>query len=222
MQVYNGVESLGGIEQEPNIYLVDGDLLVDCGTGFLFTQLKDYIESHYESYKIKALVNTHCHFDNAGATKKVRDWLKAKICMHVEDKGALESGEGMLAEFFDERPKIVTIDKPLKDGVKIRTSNFNFEVVHTPGHTPGSICLYEKDRKILISGDTIFDEKIGRTDLLGGDSRRMLMSLNRLLDYEVQYLLPGHGPPKIGGFSFHVKQMIQHFGQKRFINYDFY
>ena len=87
-------------------------------------------------------------------------------------------------------------------------------------HTPGSICLYERKKRILLSGDTLFDEKIGRTDLQGSDKNKLLLSLNKLLSYDVQYLLPGHGYPKIGGFSFHLKQMIVHFGEKRFILFE--
>ncbi len=222
MQICNGVEVFGGMEQEPNIYLVDGELLVDCGTGLFFKQVKDAIEAKHNYYKIKTIVNTHSHFDHIGATKKFRDWLHAEVCMHVNDKESAETGDNTLANMFNEIPKSLTIDRTLKEGSKIKTSNFTFDVVHTPGHTPGSICLYEKTKRILLSGDTLFEDKIGRTDLRGGDSNKMIMSLNKLLDLDVQYLLPGHGPPKIGGFSFHVKQMIAHYGEKRFVNYDFY
>ena len=222
MNICNGIEVVGGIENEPNIYLVDGELLVDCGTSFFFKQLKDQIESRYNSYKIRTIVNTHYHFDHTGSTKKFRDWLKAEVCMHFNDKPFAEAGDYTLAEKFDEIPKIFTIDRSLKEGDKITTSNFSFDIIHTPGHTPGSICLYEKKKRILISGDTIFDEQIGRTDLPGGNKNQMIMSLNKLLGMDVQYLLPGHGYPKIGGFSFHVKQMINRFGEERFVNYNFY
>ncbi len=222
MQIFKGIDVFGGIGHEPNIYVIDGELVVDCGTSSFFSQIKDKIGEKYDHYKIKTVVNTHCHFDHMGATKKFRDWLKAEVCMHIDDKWSVESGENTLAEFFSESPKIVTVDRPLNDGNKIKTNNFTFTVLHTPGHTPGSICLYEKQKRILISGDTIFDETIGRTDLPGGNKNKMLMSLNKLAGLDVRYLFPGHGPMKMGGFSFHVKQMIAHFGDKRFINYDFY
>jgi glyoxylase-like metal-dependent hydrolase (beta-lactamase superfamily II) len=222
MQIVKGIEIFGGIEQEPNIYVVDGELVVDCGTGFLFSDVRKSIESKYEVYKIKQIVNTHGHFDHIGGTKKFRDWLKADVCAHANDRQMFESGSSNLAEFFNEVPRIVTIDRFLRDGSTVKTTNFSFTVVHTPGHTPGSICLYEPEKRILISGDTLFDDSIGRFDLPGGDKDKMFASLNKLLDCNIQYLLPGHGPPKIGGFSFHVKQMIAHFGENRFINYNYY
>ena len=222
MQIVKGIEILGGVEQEPNIYVIDGELIVDCGTGLLFADIKRHIESSYETYKIKNIVNTHGHFDHTGGTKKFRDWLKADVCAHKDDSKMMESGTDNLAEFFNEIPKIVTINRMLRDGNSIKTTNFVFKVVHTPGHTPGSICLYDAEKRLLISGDTIFHETIGRFDLPGGDKDKLLDSLQKLLDFNVQYLLPGHGPPKIGGFSFHVKQMIAHFGEKRFVEYKYY
>jgi len=221
MHVYSGIEVLGGMEQEPNIYLVDGELLVDTGTGTFFADMKNYIEGKYDCYKIRSIVNTHHHFDHSGGNAKFRNWLKATISLHANDKPYLENGDN-LAEAFGAVPKIVTVDKTLREGSTIRTKNFSFNVVHTPGHTPGSICLYEKEKRILISGDTLFEDKIGRFDLPGGDRQKMLQSLQKLLNYNIHYLLPGHGPPKIGGVSFHIKQMIAHFGEKRFINYDYY
>ncbi len=222
MQIVKGIEVFGGLEQEPNIYLIDGELVVDCGTGFMFSEIKKAIGSKYETYKIKQIVNTHGHFDHTGGTKKFRDWLKAEVCAHANDRAMLESGTNNLAELFNEVPKIVTIDRFLRDGSKIKTTNFSFDVLHTPGHTPGSICLYEPVKRVLLTGDTLFESTIGRFDLPTGDRDKMLSSLNKLLECNVQYLFPGHGPPKIGGFSFHVKQMIAHFGEKRFINYDYY
>ncbi|MCX6815447.1 MAG: MBL fold metallo-hydrolase [Candidatus Aenigmarchaeota archaeon] len=221
MQICNGIDVLGGMENEPNIYLIDGEVLVDTGTGMFFADMKNDIESRYDSYKIKTIVNTHHHFDNTGASSKFRNWLKAEIMIHMNDKPYLEKGY-TLAEAFNVTPRVITVDKTLKEGSVIKTKNFSFTVVHTPGHTPGSICLYEKDKRILISGDTLFESSIGRFDLPGGDRQKMFESLQKLLNYNIHYLLPGHGPPKIGGISFHIKQMIAHFGEKRFINYDFY
>jgi hydroxyacylglutathione hydrolase len=221
MHIYNGIDVLGGIEQEPNIYLIDGELLVDTGTGLMFADMKKEIESRYDYYKIKTIVNTHHHFDHTGGAPKFRNWLKAEILIHMNDKPYLEKGY-TLAEQFNVVPRVTTVDRALKDGSVLKTKNFSFEVVHTPGHTPGSICLYDTDRRILISGDTLFESSVGRTDLPGGDKQKMLESLEKLLNYNIHYLLPGHGPPKVGGVSFHIKQMIAHFGEKRLINYEHY
>ncbi|HLC67697.1 MAG TPA: MBL fold metallo-hydrolase [archaeon] len=205
MQVCKDIEVLGGTNSDCNIYLVDGTLLVDAGTGNYFGDTKKEIE--LLGAHPKTLVNTHCHFDHIGGNKKFRDWLKLEIAVHPADRKAVETGEGALAEMFGHTYRIMTVDRLLRNGSTIKTKNFNFEVISTPGHTPGSICLYDKTKKILISGDTVFDGAIGRTDL-GGDKEQMIDSLKKLSQLEVDYLLPGHGSPKIGGVNFMIKQML--------------
>jgi glyoxylase-like metal-dependent hydrolase (beta-lactamase superfamily II) len=119
----------------------------------------------------------------------------------------LENGSN-LAEMFGAVSRTITVDRSLRDKNVIKTQNFSFEVVHTPGHTPGSICLYDKMKKILISGDTLFEDSIGRTDLQGGNKQDMQKSLQRLSKLDINYLLPGHGEPKIGGINFLIKQVL--------------
>jgi glyoxylase-like metal-dependent hydrolase (beta-lactamase superfamily II) len=69
----------------------------------------------------------------------------------------------------------------------------NFQVIQTPGHSPGSICLYWSDRKVLFTGDVVFDQGIGRTDLPGGNGRALKESIKSISRLDVEYLLPGHG-----------------------------
>jgi len=200
---------MGGVGHDSNIYLIDNELLVDTGTGVFFPQMKEEILNlGIDPKKIKMIVNTHCHFDHTGADKKFRDFLKAKIAIHKADKKALETGDGTLAEMFGQTPRAITVDKTLKDGSKIKTKNFTFEVISTPGHTPGSICLYERDKGILISGDTLFADGVGRTDLPGGDKKAMKKSIKRLSELKIKYLLPGHGMPKMSGVDFLIKQIL--------------
>jgi hydroxyacylglutathione hydrolase len=207
MYIFKGVEMFPGSDKESNIYLIDGELLIDAGTGASFTDVKREIESKFDSAKITTIVNTHNHYDHTGGDKKFRDWLKASIAIHSADKDDLEGGH-TLAEFFNDSPRVTTVDKILKNGSIIRTENFEFEVLHTPGHTPGSICLYDKNKRILISGDTIFSDGVGRTDLPGGSNEHMVRSLEKLLEYDIEYLLPGHGAPKLGGVEFIIKRML--------------
>lgn len=207
MYIFKGVEMFPGSDKESNIYLIDGELLIDAGTGASFTDVKKDIESKFDHTKISMIVNTHNHYDHTGGDKKFRDWLKASIAIHSADKDELEGGH-TLAEFFNDSPRVTTVDKILKNGNIIRTENFEFEVIHTPGHSPGSICLYDKNKRILISGDTIFSDGVGRTDLPGGSNEQMVRSLEKLLDYDIEYLLPGHGAPKLGGVEFVIKRML--------------
>jgi len=208
MQVLPNIRVLGGVVYDSNTWLIDGELIVDCGTGKFFTELKDEIIAEgFDPSKIKMIVLTHYHYDHSGGAKKFRDWLNAKIYIHSADAGYIEHGE-TLANIFGEAEKSTTADVLLEDKDEIKTKNFIFQVIHTPGHTQGSICLYEKRKKILISGDTLFADGFGRTDLPGGNSEEMKKSLRKLIKLDINYLLPGHGNPKVSGVSFLIKQIL--------------
>jgi len=197
---------IGGIGTDSNIYVIDGEVVVDTGSGEFFNQAKEEI-SKIDPH-VRLIINTHAHYDHTGGNKKFRDWLKAEIAIHSKDKEALETGKGTLSHMFNSKARTITVDKVLRGGNVIKTQNFSFEVISTPGHTPGSICLYEKHKKILISGDTLFAEGVGRTDLPGGDFMQLYDSLKRLSGLQINYLLPGHGKPKIGGVNFFIKRML--------------
>jgi glyoxylase-like metal-dependent hydrolase (beta-lactamase superfamily II) len=207
MQVFKGIRLTGGVGYDSNVYVIDGEVIVDTGTGLFFQQLKEEIENLYQKSDLKTIVNTHCHFDHTGGNKKMRDFLKAKIAVHENDAKALEEGK-TLANLFNEDEKIITVDEKLGEGDKIKTRNFSFDVIETPGHTSGSICLYEPRKYILISGDTLFEDSVGRTDLPGGNKKALKESLERLLGLNISYLCPGHGMPKKAGVGFLIKRMI--------------
>lgn len=197
-----------GLGNDCNIYLIDDELLVDTGTGINFSAIKKEMQTKHDVSRIKTIVNTHCHFDHTGGNKKFRDWTGAVIAIHEKERTALETGVGTMAELFKESARTVTADKLLRNGHAIKTQNFYFHVIHTPGHTPGSICLYEKNYKMLISGDTVFDGGVGRTDFPGGNKGALINSLDKLAKYPINYLFPGHGAPKIGGVNFDIRQML--------------
>lgn len=208
MRVLKGVYVFGGIGFDSNVYLIDGEILLDTGTGMFFPEIKSEILAlGFDPEKIRMIVNSHCHYDHTGGDKKFRDWLKAVIAIHTADRAKLEHGE-TLAEMFGAVGRSTTADVGLEDRDVIRTEHFNLEVIHTPGHTPGSICLYERKRKILFSGDTLFEDGFGRTDYPGGSPEAMAASLAKLAKLDIDYLLPGHGNPKIGGVGFLIKQIL--------------
>ncbi len=203
MQVFRNIHVLPGVEGDCNVYVVDDELIIDTGTGRFFYEMKREIESISDIMSLKSIINTHHHFDHTGGNKKFRDWLGSEIYIHQKDKDCLESGE-TLAEVFGERPRVTTVDRLLKDKSAIKTKNFRFEVLHTPGHTPGSVCLYERAKRILISGDTVS----GRTDFPGGSRDDMVKSLQKLSELGISYLFPGHGAAKSGGVDFVIKQAM--------------
>lgn len=209
MEVYKNIFLIYGVGYDSNVYVIDGQVIVDTGTGNFFAEMKNRLEKFLNSpFVIEKIINTHCHFDHIGGNKKFRDWLKAKLMVHKDEKKALETGVGTLSEFFGEKARIMTVDKVLKNGDRIKTKNFNFTVLHTPGHTPGSICLLEKHKGILISGDTLFEDSVGRTDMIGGNKKQLIKSIKKLSKYSIKYLFPGHGKPKISGVNFLIKQVL--------------
>ena len=211
MQVFKYIYLLGGVGYDSNIYLIDNELILDTGTGLFFKEIKDEMEnSDFDLTKFKMIVNTHCHFDHVGGNKKFRDWLKLKIAAHEMDKHAIETGDGMLNEMFAQDARVSTVDITLHDDDVIETEHFNFIVLSTPGHTPGSICLYEPDKKIMFSGDTIFSDGIGRTDLKNGNFNDMMQTLRKLSRLNLTSIFPGHGQPKFTGGSLLIKQLAAH------------
>ena len=197
------IKTFGGMGYDSNIYLIDNELLIDTGTGRMFSDIK----KEMGSVGVRLIVNTHYHFDHTGGNKKFRDWLKSEILIHKMDKDFVEKAE-TLAEKFGSTARVMTVDKVIKEGQVFSTKNFNFHVIHTPGHTPGSICLYDPEHKMLISGDTLMSNGVGRVDLPNSDRTLMIESLKKISELSINYLFPGHGPPRIGGIDFYVKQLI--------------
>lgn len=140
------------------------------------------------------ILNTHGHVDHTGANVEVKDRYLAPIAMHQDDLPLLE--ENIQLEFglmLGAKPTPKP-DRLLVDGDEIRVGQTSLKVVHTPGHSPGSVCFYAPG--ILFSGDTLFCGGVGRTDLPGGSWKDLIRSLRtRVLNYpEETVVLPGHGP----------------------------
>ena len=186
MKKINDILMIEGFGSDSNIYVFD-DVIVDTGTG-------DNIEYVRESLKkanlnisdISLIVNTHSHFDHVGGNK----YFNSKLAIHEKDAPALENGNSIAtaSQMFGRSIEPQKVDFKLIEGDKIH----DFEVIHTPGHTIGGICLYNGET--LISGDTVFaNGGFGRYDL-GGDINMLRESLEKLSKLDVEYLLPGHGP----------------------------
>jgi len=194
-----GVKKIGDIvmiqlaDIDSNIYLI-GNAIIDTGTGFNFTRLRDVLRIFKMPMdNVKRIINTHYHFDHIGGNGY---FTGAEIWIHEADAPVLENGdkETSVAEFFGGNMHKMKVSRKLKDGEKFNLGNTEFEIVHVPGHTPGSICLYDKKQKLLITGDTVFSNGVGRTDLDGGDFEQLKNSLAKLSKMDIQKILPGHGP----------------------------
>ncbi|NWF76980.1 MAG: MBL fold metallo-hydrolase [Nitrospirae bacterium] len=146
-----------------------------------------------DNLETKFIVCTHAHFDHVGAINEIREITKAKIILHKDDLILYKNIEMQgLAWGFDIEP-LTEPDIIVSEGYNIEIGDLRFTVLHTPGHSPGSICLYGEG--ILITGDTIFAGSVGRTDLYGGDINQLRKSFKRLIELpDNTIILPGHGP----------------------------
>jgi glyoxylase-like metal-dependent hydrolase (beta-lactamase superfamily II) len=144
--------------------------------------------------EIKYIVLTHGHIDHIGALKEIKEATSAKIAVHTEDVDSLQKQSLIAEQFgisFQDPP---SADLLLKDGDIINIGTEYFSVLHTPGHSPGSICLYGEG--ILFSGDTLFNFGIGRYDLPGGDYYQLINGISSKLMVlpDETSVYPGHGP----------------------------
>ncbi|WP_176720314.1 MULTISPECIES: MBL fold metallo-hydrolase [Methanobacterium] len=175
-----------GSGSDCNIYVFD-DVIVDTGTGENIEYLRESLKkADLNISDISLIVNTHCHYDHVGGNR----YFNSKLAIHEKDALALENGDpiAVASQMFGRSIEPQKVDFKLTEGDKIH----DFEVIHTPGHTIGGICLY--NGKTLISGDTVFaNGGFGRYDL-GGDINMLRESLEKLSKLDVEYLLPGHGP----------------------------
>ena len=145
---------------------------------------------------VKQIVVTHAHIDHVGGDMKLRQLTGAPILLNQNDDALLKMLDMQAAWVGMASPGQVEIDQPLAEGDKLRTGSLEATVLHTPGHTEGSVCLYFPAQQKLIAGDTLFAGSIGRTDLPGGSFDRIMKSLHQrvLALPDETIVIPGHGP----------------------------
>jgi glyoxylase-like metal-dependent hydrolase (beta-lactamase superfamily II) len=151
---------------------------------------------HKHGLTLRQILITHAHIDHVGGALQLKRATGAPVFLNQHDLGLLGAMEMQAGWLGVPTPETASPDASADDGLTVGLPALPAEVIHTPGHTPGSICLLFPQQHLLLAGDTLFAGSIGRTDLPGGDGRQILRSLrDRLMVLpEATRVLPGHGP----------------------------
>lgn len=173
------------------VYQKSSALIIDPSMG-AFEKILQRASDHH--LHIEKIILTHSHWDHIVDAKVAKEETEAMLYIHALDaKNVEEPGSDLLPLPVKVAP--VSCDHLLSDGDIIELQDLKFEVIHTPGHSPGSICLYLRKEGILFSGDTLFCSAIGRTDLPTGNPAIMHASLEKLASLPKETIVfPGHGP----------------------------
>jgi hydroxyacylglutathione hydrolase len=164
-------------------------------------ELFDYINEN--ELKVVHLLNTHCHTDHVMGNLFIHECFQVIPKIHAAEEIVLQHAKSMgtsFGLFMDESP---APEVCLEEGKQIKFGNTSFDIIFTPGHSPGSVCFYNKEEKYIIGGDVLFKNSIGRTDLPGGDLDTLLNSISQklfILEEEI-IVYPGHGPYTTIGYE---------------------
>ena len=188
------IEVFQGIGYDCNIYLINGEVLIDAGTGLNHQLLIKWLGERTDIEEIHTLILTHRHYDHTGGAAKILEETGAEAYIHEADAPAVLNGDMVTTgarAFRGEQTPIKA--KQIEEGFLFNISGHKFEVLHTPGHTIGSISLWNEENGILFSGDTIFaNGGVGRWDLPTGDFNALAGSIKRLSSLPIRDLYPGH------------------------------
>lgn len=180
---------------QSNCYILGSESALVVDPGGNPGKILDLIRTN--NISISGILLTHAHFDHISAAARIVEKTGAKVYIHSLDEPGLRDENLNLSRMAGCKVNAVAADVLLSDGDKVACDNLELTVLHTPGHTPGSICAYWQDGEssCLISGDTLFEGTWGRTDFPGGNPGHMAESLRRL-EREIPRgtrVLPGHG-----------------------------
>ena len=165
-----------------------------CNDEYEKQELDQYIESN--NLKVKYLLNTHCHIDHVFGNYHVKEKYQVPLLLHKLDEPTLRSVKVYAPVYGFPNYQEAEPDEFIKEGEQISFGNTSMDILFVPGHAPGHIAFVEKEQKICIAGDVLFNGSIGRTDLPGGNFDTLIRSIHEQIfplgDDMVVY--PGHGP----------------------------
>jgi len=187
------VHKVSGAAFDGNVYLIldERPILVDAG--MMAAPTLRNIKKLIDPQKIEMIVLTHCHHDHSGAAPELKAATGARLLLSEKEVGAVGDDLASVAYLFGQQAPQYEVDQTLKEGMVLDIGEWKLEVMETPGHSQGSLCLYEPRAKVLFSGDTVFpDGNIGRTDMYGGSTSDLVASIERLVGLDVEIMYPGH------------------------------
>jgi hydroxyacylglutathione hydrolase len=193
-----------------NAFVVRGDhqtILVDSGTHIASEKVKKIVSE----FDIAAILLTHGHLDHVGGAALAVQEIQVPLWASFFTADKLEAAEQPhIDPFFGSSIPPIEIARRIKEGDTLDLGGIRFKVLETPGHTAGSICLYEPIKRWLFSGDTVFaDGSFGRTDLRSGSSPQLIDSLHRLTTLSIDALFPGHMRSVLIGAAEHIAESYQ-------------
>jgi hydroxyacylglutathione hydrolase len=179
---------------ENNCFMISDEKTTEClvtDPGDEPDRILDLIKEN--KFRVKYILCTHAHFDHVGALQELKDETGAQIVLHSDDLVIYRNATEAAKSWGFEIDPLPEPDLLVSGGDILRVGALEFRVIHTPGHSPGGICIYGEG--ILITGDTLFAGSVGRTDLYGGDVNQLRASFKRLMSLpDETRVLPGHGP----------------------------
>jgi len=208
------INCIYGRNYDSNIYVITGEkpTIVDCGTGLHRIEVAEEIKRKINPQIIEQIIITHEHFDHCGGVRGIYELTNnnSKVMAHINATDKIEKGESDFAEMLGASMPKMHVDVKLKDADTIKIGDEIFEVIPTPGHTPGGMCLYSKKSKSLFSGDTIFSYgSFGRYDFPEGDFIQLKNSIEKLAKLDILNIYPGHETVVEGDGNKHIKMTLQ-------------
>jgi hydroxyacylglutathione hydrolase len=154
----------------------------------------DRIEELTRDLDVLYIVLSHAHFDHVGAVAEMREATGARVALHEKEVEVYDTAKDQASFWGYDMDPLPEPDLTLKEGQELKVGGMSFRVLHTPGHSPGGICLYGEG--VVFTGDTLFAGSVGRTDFPGGDMGQLRASFRRLMELPGETrVLAGHGPP---------------------------
>jgi glyoxylase-like metal-dependent hydrolase (beta-lactamase superfamily II) len=223
MEIVPRIHNLGG--KSVNYYLVEDDgeiILIDTGLPGNSSKIVDYVEKTLKRkpQDIKTIVITHSHFDHVGSLSKIKEITGAQVAIHPADadyvRGKTKHIGGTFINALIKLFQIVYRTKPVEPEIMLKDCDVmsGYQVIHTPGHSPGSICLYNPEKKVIFVGD-ILQYKNGRLQSPGKklipEPEKYGESLRKLLDLDIKIILTGHTAPVTSGGGELLREFVKTF-----------